>query len=85
MVTTLSSKGQVVLPKNLRTRLGLRSGTKLDCRIKDGAIVLTPQDEPAARTRLVREARTGLYITRSSKAGPRVTSEQVRAAMDEFP
>ena len=42
MQTTLSSKGQVVLPGQIRRKLGLRSGDHLEIRVKNGEIVLTP-------------------------------------------
>ncbi len=44
MTTTLSSKGQVVLPQAARRRLGLKPGVKLDCRVDGNEIVLTVQN-----------------------------------------
>jgi AbrB family looped-hinge helix DNA binding protein len=39
--TTLTSKGQLTLPKDIRDRLGLKAGDKLNCSIAgDGEIVL---------------------------------------------
>lgn len=84
MTTKVSSKGQVVLPKQVRSRLGLRPGTRLSCRIRGDSIVLTPEDPVAGKSRQVRDARTGLLIT---KAPPQVeiTSDGVRAALLDFP
>ena len=39
--TTLTSKGQLTLPKDIRDRLGLKSGDKLSCRVAgDDEIVI---------------------------------------------
>ena len=40
---TLTSKGQTTIPKEIRDRLGLKSGDKLMFRIEDGKIVVTPK------------------------------------------
>jgi AbrB family looped-hinge helix DNA binding protein len=85
METTLSSKGQVVLPKLARQKLALRPGTKFACRIANGAIVLTPRTPPMAKPKLIRDSSTGLTITRGPTNGPTVTSEDVRAILADFP
>ena len=41
MTTTLSSKGQVVLPRRLRTKLGLLPGTKFDVHTDKGGEVVS--------------------------------------------
>ncbi|HEX9783435.1 MAG TPA: AbrB/MazE/SpoVT family DNA-binding domain-containing protein [Opitutaceae bacterium] len=82
METTVSTKGQVVLPQKARRELGIGPGTKLDCRIDGGSVVLTPKRTVVRKTRLVRDRVTGLIVT---DGGPTVTSEQVRAALAEFP
>jgi AbrB family looped-hinge helix DNA binding protein len=84
MTATLSSKGQVVLPKQARMRLRLRPGTKLSCKIEGGSIVLTPERGSQERPQLITEVETGLRITQSPN-GTKVTSEEVRAAMADFP
>lgn len=82
METTVSTKGQVVLPQRTRRKLGLRPGTKLECRIEGGSVVLTPKGVVVPRARSVRDKATGLLVT---EGGPTVTSEQVRAALADFP
>ena len=76
METTVSTKGQVVLPQRARRKLGLLPGTKLECRIDGGSVVLTPKGVIPTKTRLVRDKTDG---------GPTVTSDQVRAALADFP
>lgn len=47
MLTTVSEKGQVTIPKALRDQLGIRPGVVLDFRIEGGRLVAvkeTPQD-----------------------------------------
>jgi AbrB family looped-hinge helix DNA binding protein len=41
----LSGKGQVVIPKGVRDRLGLRAGDELSVRVQDGKIVLRKRPE----------------------------------------
>ncbi len=42
--TTVSSKGQVVIPAELRERFGLRKGARAVWREQKGQLVLTPID-----------------------------------------
>jgi antitoxin PrlF len=41
--TTLTSKGQMTLPKSVRARLGLQPGDKLDVAVEGQRIVLIPK------------------------------------------
>lgn len=85
MQTTLSTKGQVVLPQGARQKLALQAGAKFFCRVSKGSIVLTPKTTPRGKPRLVRDRMTGLTITQSPASRPVVTSDQVRAALTGFP
>lgn len=52
MIATLTSKGQLTLPKPVRDRLELHSGDRLDCIVtRDGLIEIVPLKQPAARLR----------------------------------
>jgi AbrB family looped-hinge helix DNA binding protein len=42
LTTTMSSKGQVVIPQQLRHDLGLEPGVRLEVRKDAGGITLTP-------------------------------------------
>lgn len=42
LTTKLSSKGQIVIPKEVREQLNISSGTFFNIRLQDEAIVLTP-------------------------------------------
>jgi AbrB family looped-hinge helix DNA binding protein len=53
MKATLSSKGQLVLPAEVRRRLRLGRGEEVEVEMRDGAVVLTP----ASRTRRYKKRR----------------------------
>ena len=85
MTTTLSSKGQVVLPAAARRRLGLKSGARFVCRVEGNQIVLTPAEARRGRPCFVKSKLTGLVVTQGPQGAPMVTSEQVRALLADFP
>ncbi|MEO7701245.1 MAG: AbrB/MazE/SpoVT family DNA-binding domain-containing protein [Opitutus sp.] len=85
METTLSSKGQIVLPREIRQKLGLRAGTKFSPRIVNGSVVLTPKTPPVGKPRLIRDSTTGLTVTKAPENGVTITSQAVRAILADFP
>ncbi len=46
MRTKVSSKGQVVIPKEVRDRLGIKPGTILNVKVEGKKIILEPEMEP---------------------------------------
>jgi antitoxin PrlF len=51
-ISTITSKGQTVIPKTVRDRLGLRPGDQLDFIIQDnGDILIRPATEDVSRLR----------------------------------
>ncbi len=42
MRATLSERGQVVIPKNIRQQLGLKKGTVLEVTVEDDKVVMKP-------------------------------------------
>ena len=85
MTTTVSTKGQVVIPQSVRQRLGIRPGDKLSTRIVDGSLVLRPVGRPRGKARVVVSPFTGLPAIEPPKGAPELTSEQVRALLADFP
>jgi len=52
MIATLTSKGQLTLPKPVRDRLNLRAGDRVDCVVsEDGVIEIIPLKQPASALR----------------------------------
>lgn len=45
-MTTVDSKGRIVLPQDVRERLGITPGTEVDVREEDGKAVVEPEDSP---------------------------------------
>ena len=64
MVTTLSSKGQVVLPRLVRAKLNLSPGAKLECEVQGDFIVLKPQAPRSKVHETVDDEISGLRVTK---------------------
>ncbi|RLE10396.1 AbrB/MazE/SpoVT family DNA-binding domain-containing protein [Candidatus Aerophobetes bacterium] len=47
-IVTVSTKGQIVIPKEIRESLGLRPGSKIDVKLKENEITLKPVRENMA-------------------------------------
>lgn len=45
-MTKVDSKGRIVLPKDVRERLGITPGTEVEVREEDGKAVVEPEDDP---------------------------------------
>ncbi|MSU25548.1 MAG: AbrB/MazE/SpoVT family DNA-binding domain-containing protein [Opitutus sp.] len=84
MTTTLSSRGQVVLPQNVRAKLGLRPGTRFEVSTSGEKIVLVPQSRPE-KVRLTRDRKTGLPTFHVPPGTPPMTSAWVRGMLADFP
>lgn len=85
MTTTLSSKGQVVLPRLARTRLRLQPGAKLSCEVQGDQIVLKPVKAVAQEPEYVIDPVSGLRVVRKAKGAVPVTSEMVKSILADFP
>ena len=70
MQTTVSTKGQVVLPGPLRRRLDIRAGDLLDAEIVEGRIVLTPRRKRPQRVRIITDPVTGLPVLSAVPTAP---------------
>lgn len=45
-MTTVDSKGRIVLPQEVREDLGITSGTEVEIHEEDGKAVVEPEDDP---------------------------------------
>jgi AbrB family looped-hinge helix DNA binding protein len=85
MQTRLSTKGQVVLPGQVRNKLGIRAGDPLDIDIENGSIVLTPQKKARPRVKIITDPSTGLPVLTAGPDAPVLTSEEVAEMFADFP
>jgi AbrB family looped-hinge helix DNA binding protein len=85
MRATVSTKGQVVVPSNIRRKLGLQPGDSLEARIEGQDIVLTPQRTRPRNARIVRDRVTGLPVLTTGPKAAKLTSAQVREVLANFP
>jgi AbrB family looped-hinge helix DNA binding protein len=85
METTISSKGQVVLPAAFRRKLDLREGDEIDARVDGGSIILTPRRKRAGRARIVSNPLTGLPALKAPDGAPFLRSKDVRDMLADFP
>jgi AbrB family looped-hinge helix DNA binding protein len=85
METTVSTKGQVVLPGPLRRRLDIRAGDPLDANIEEGRIVLTPRKKRGRRVKIVKDPITGLPVLSAGANAPTLTSKEVEEILSNFP
>ena len=57
MITKLSAKGQLVIPKEIRQALDLKPGTEFEVELVEGRIVLQPLFDRAEIDKLIDEMR----------------------------
>ena len=80
MTTTLSSKGQVVIPLEIRKRLGLSTGTVISCYLQDGRIILDPLQK-ATSARFISKDK---YVALEAPEGaPEMTPERIKEILSE--
>jgi AbrB family looped-hinge helix DNA binding protein len=85
METKISTKGQVVLPGQIRRKLGLRTGDPLDARVECGRIVLTPRSTRSREVSIVIDPITGLPVLSAGPEAPVLSSKQVYEILSDFP
>jgi AbrB family looped-hinge helix DNA binding protein len=85
MTTTVSTKGQVVIPGPLRRRLGVRAGDRLVASIEAGRIVLAPARRRPRKARIVADPVTGLPVLDPGPEASVLTGKEVREILANFP
>mgnify|MGYP001411248542 CR=1 FL=1 len=84
MNTVVSTKGQIVIPRSARHKLGIRSGDKLSARVVQGSLVLRPQGQPKGKAKIVVSPFTGLPAIEPQEGAPELSTAQVRALLADF-
>ena len=85
MLTTVSTKGQVVVPGSIRRKLGLQPGDSLEAKVEGQRIVLTPRKVRPRKARIIRDSLTGLPTLTAGPRSPQLTSREVREILADFP
>jgi len=85
MQTRVSTKGQIVLPGQLRRRLGIRAGDPLDVEIEGTRIVLTMRPQRAGQTKIIADPITGLPVLSAGADAPILSSRDVDEILSNFP
>lgn len=83
--TTLSSKGQVVLPRLVRSKLHLTPGTRLVCVVQGDSVVLTPEHPRRFVREYITDQLTGLRVTKAPDGLEPVTTEMVKTLLEDYP
>jgi bifunctional DNA-binding transcriptional regulator/antitoxin component of YhaV-PrlF toxin-antitoxin module len=83
--TTLSSKGQVVLPRLVRSTLHLVPGTKFSCEILGESVVLTPEHPRRSVREYVTDEHTGLRVRKAPDQLEPVTTEMIKSLLEDYP
>ena len=78
--TVLSSKGQLVVPREIRQRLGLSPGDKLECEVQGEALVITPSKKERATSRV---ASDGFPVLSAPASSPEMTPELVKSLLHD--
>ncbi len=79
MKTKLSSKGQVVIPLEIRKRLGLPAGAVMDCKLDQNCIILSPCESNA---KLITDAS---YVALEAPEGaPEMSPQRVKDILLEL-
>ncbi|HTQ60828.1 MAG TPA: AbrB/MazE/SpoVT family DNA-binding domain-containing protein [Candidatus Solibacter sp.] len=85
MFTTVSTKGQVVVPSRIRRKLGLQPGDSLEAKVEGQQIVLTPRKVRPRKARIIQDLVTGLPTLTAGRKSPKLTSAEVREMLADFP
>jgi AbrB family looped-hinge helix DNA binding protein len=78
MRSTIDAAGRVVIPKALRTRLGLERGQNIEIRERDGSIEI----EPLATPMVLAKRGRGRVAVPEGKLPP-LTDDIVRATLEK--
>jgi AbrB family looped-hinge helix DNA binding protein len=80
--STLSTKGQLVIPTQYRKALNLRPGDKVEVKLEGQRLIL---ERSSRRTAKLARGRFGRSVLVSAPNAPKITTETVNALLDELP
>jgi AbrB family looped-hinge helix DNA binding protein len=80
--STLSTKGQLVIPARIRKALNLRPGDKVEMKLEGRKLVLQRGSPRGAR---LKRGRFGRPVLVAAQGAPAMTTENVIALLEELP
>jgi len=80
--STLSTKGQLVIPAPLRRALNLRAGDKVEMKLEGHKLVLQRSAPRGAR---LKRGRFGRLVLMAAEDSPPMTTANVIALLEELP
>jgi AbrB family looped-hinge helix DNA binding protein len=86
MTVTMSSKGQIVVPKQIRDRAGIDAGDRLEITLEKGAVQLRKAAPPDRRRLTIKlNKKTGFPYFDVPKNAPPITDEWIHEQLNDFP
>ena len=86
MTVTMSTKGQIVVPKKIRERAGIDAGDKLEISLANGQVQLRKVAKPQRhRIKVKIDKATGFPYFDTPKGLPQVTDEWIKEQLADFP
>jgi AbrB family looped-hinge helix DNA binding protein len=82
--TKLSAKGQIVIPKDVRDRMGLEIGESFDVIDRGNEVVLRRTNEAGNGRKLSPQEATALIREIVKYPGPRISDEEIASAGPEM-
>jgi AbrB family looped-hinge helix DNA binding protein len=85
-MTTMSTKGQIVVPKEIRDRAGFDPGDKIEVVLEGQIVQLRKPGQPEGRPlKIIFDKETGLPHFVVPKDAPPMTDEWVKQQLADFP
>jgi AbrB family looped-hinge helix DNA binding protein len=86
MTITMSTKGQIVVPKEIRERAGIGAGDELEISLENGRIQLKKTGSPErGHLKIKINKRSGMPYFDVPKDAPPITDEWVKEQLANFP
>jgi AbrB family looped-hinge helix DNA binding protein len=86
MTVTMSTKGQIVVPKEIRRRAGIDAGDKLEISLEDGRVQLRKAGKPPRqRLKIKINKSSGMPYFDAPKDAPTITLDWIKEQLANFP